>query len=182
MKVHHISSMKCINLFGGPGIGKSTLAADVFVELKKKHLNCELVTEYAKDLTWQESFNVLKNQVYVWAKQHQRLFRLRDKVDVVVTDSPPILCILYDRENNKLLHELVVQEFQKYDNYNFVLRRNTDLPFQEVGRSQTFEEAIQIDNNIVKVLDMYKIPYTTIDVGSGAKDSILECFNPGHIG
>lgn len=43
-----------------------------------------VVPEYAKDLTWQESFKVLKNQIYVWTKQYQWLYRLRDKVDLIV--------------------------------------------------------------------------------------------------
>lgn len=162
-----------INLFGGPGVGKSTLAAEIFADLKKKHINCELVTEYAKDLTWQESFKVLKNQIYVWAKQHQRLFRLKDKVDVIVTDSPPILCILYDQENNDILHQLVVSEFNKTPNFNFVLERDNTLPFGEAGRYQTLDQAIVIDNNIISVLDKYNIHYTKVKVAL-AKEYILE--------
>lgn len=42
-----------INLFGAPGAGKSTGAAIVFAELKKRGVNAELVTEFAKDKTWE---------------------------------------------------------------------------------------------------------------------------------
>lgn len=162
-----------INLFGGPGVGKSTIAAEVFAELKKKHLNCELVTEYAKDLTWQESFKVLKNQIYVWAKQHQRFFRLIGKVDYVVTDSPPVLCILYDTFNNEMLHKLIVQEFNKNVNLNFVIERDMSLPFAEAGRYQSYEQAQEIDRNILNVLKQYDLPYTTIRV-ENAKDAIVQ--------
>ena len=40
-----------INLFGAPGVGKSTGAAKVFTELKQLGVNCELVGEVAKDIT-----------------------------------------------------------------------------------------------------------------------------------
>jgi adenylate kinase family enzyme len=39
---------KVINLFGGPGCGKSTLAARIFSILKLKDISCELINEYAK--------------------------------------------------------------------------------------------------------------------------------------
>jgi GTPase SAR1 family protein len=162
-----------INLFGGPGVGKSTLAAEIFADLKKRHLNCELVTEYAKDLTWQESYNVLKNQIYVWAKQHQRFFRLRDKVDIVVTDSPPVLSILYDKDNNELFHQLIVSEFQKNNNFNFVLQRDLSLSFEEAGRYQTFEEAVKIDAKIINVLSKHDIKYHMVNIYE-AKESIVK--------
>ena len=50
---------KVINLFGGPGAGKSTTAAGLFYEMKVRDIKCELVTEYAKDMTYekQREFN-----------------------------------------------------------------------------------------------------------------------------
>ena len=44
--------MKVINFYGGPGTGKSVQAAATYCALKKQGLNCELVTEYAKDKLW----------------------------------------------------------------------------------------------------------------------------------
>jgi hypothetical protein len=37
-----------VNLFGGPGTGKSTTASGVFYHLKRDNRNVELVQEYAK--------------------------------------------------------------------------------------------------------------------------------------
>lgn len=51
-----------INLFGGPGAGKSTFCASVFADLKWRDINCEMALEYAKDRVWEGSFNVLENQ------------------------------------------------------------------------------------------------------------------------
>ena len=44
-----------INLFGGPGCGKSTIAALLFGKLKQNGINCEMALEYAKDKVWEES-------------------------------------------------------------------------------------------------------------------------------
>ena len=49
------------NLFGSPGTGKSTLAAYVFAKLKMLGINCELVTEFAKDKTWENNKTALAN-------------------------------------------------------------------------------------------------------------------------
>ena len=40
--------LKVINFYGGAGIGKSTIAADIFSKLKRKGHKTELVGEYAK--------------------------------------------------------------------------------------------------------------------------------------
>ena len=80
-----------LNFFGGPGTGKSTGAAYVFALLKMAGVNAELVTEAAKDLTWEEAFKNLRDQPYVFGKQAHRLFRCADMVDIIVTDSPIFL-------------------------------------------------------------------------------------------
>lgn len=41
-----------INFWGAPGSGKSTAAAELFVQMKKDGANIELTTEYAKDLVY----------------------------------------------------------------------------------------------------------------------------------
>ena len=44
-----------VNLFAGPGTGKSTAAAQIFQALKWQRFSCELVTEFAKEKVWEES-------------------------------------------------------------------------------------------------------------------------------
>ena len=40
-----------VNLYGGPGAGKSTAALQLVAELKKRGINADYVSEYAKELT-----------------------------------------------------------------------------------------------------------------------------------
>lgn len=77
-----------VNLFGTPGAGKSTGAAYIFSELKMRGINAELVTEFAKDKVWENNDEVFKNQAYIFGKQSYKMSRCRDKVDVIITDSP----------------------------------------------------------------------------------------------
>ena len=55
--------MICINLTAQPGAGKSTLAAATFAKLKMLGINCELVTEFAKDKVWENNKMALSNQI-----------------------------------------------------------------------------------------------------------------------
>ena len=57
-----------VNMFASPGSGKSTLAAYTFAKLKMLGVNCELVTEFAKDKVWENNNKALANQLYVFAK------------------------------------------------------------------------------------------------------------------
>jgi adenylate kinase family enzyme len=54
-----------VNLFAGPGAGKSTGAAYVFAKLKLAGIDCEYVSEFAKDKVWENNSEVFKNQFYI---------------------------------------------------------------------------------------------------------------------
>lgn len=148
-----------VNLFGGPGCGKSTLAAGLFAYLKHEHVNVELVTEYAKDLTWQGHQDVLrKEQLFVFAEQHRRIARLLGKVDVIVTDSPLLLTCVYLDKNHAGYHffiDLVCAINNSHNCLNYVLIRNR--PYAPAGRNQTEDQARSIDQQINIVLGRYGI-------------------------
>ena len=66
-----------VNLFAGPGSGKSTSASGIFHNLKLAHINSEYVSEFAKDAVWGENFKVLENQIFVYGEQHNRITTMR---------------------------------------------------------------------------------------------------------
>lgn len=152
-----------INLFGGPGTGKSTLCASIFTELKIKGIDCEMALEYAKDVVWEESFTKLKNQIYIFGKQHSRIHRLIGKVDVVITDSPLINSIVYDQTDNQYLKSLVLYEFDKLNSINYFLNRGVN--YNPNGRVQSIEDALKVDEKYRSLLVDNNIPFTEVVIG-----------------
>lgn len=152
-----------VNLFAGPGAGKSTAAAYIFSQLKMKGVNCELITEFAKDKTWEKNYSALRCQEYVFGKQSYKMDRCRDQVDVIITDSPLPLGVFYNQ--NPVLGQhyehLVMDVFNTYDNINYFINRKK--PYNPVGRNQTEEEAKEIDVRIKKFLQVHDISYRIKD-------------------
>lgn len=146
-----------VNMLGGPGTGKSTTAAATFAALKQKGVNCELVTEYAKDLVWGRTTTTLGNQIYLFGKQYHRLWRLLGQVDVVVTDSPLLLFLHYGEKESETFKQLVLETFKSMDNYNFMLHRVK--AYNPAGRVQTEDEAKDIDIILRNLLLDNHVPY-----------------------
>lgn len=162
--------MKIINLFAGPGSGKSTTAAGLFFLMKTKGYRVELVTEYAKDMTYEKRFNILADQLYILAKQNRKITRLINQVDFIITDSPILLGLIYDEEKNKLFIDLVWKLFNEYDNYNYFINRVKK--YAQYGRNQVESEAREID---FKIRDLIAyLPFKEIDGDDIAPSSILE--------
>jgi glutathione peroxidase-family protein len=160
-----------VNLLGGPGTGKSSVRAGVFHDLKFKGIDCEEALEYAKDLTWKKSQFTLKNQIKVFGEQHDRLFRLLEQIEVIITDSPLLLTPIYDNRKSNLLTELAMEEYNSMWNYTIFLTRHK--PYNPNGRNQTEEEAKQIDNKILNFLINRKIEFETIVGNSTCKEYIV---------
>lgn len=165
--------MILVNLFAGPGAGKSTTAAGVFHELKMAGVNCEFVTEYAKDLTWEERHCTLKNQAYIFGKQVNRLHRLLGKVDLVVTDSPILLTLLYTPLSYPKSFEPFVKDiWNEYENENYFIDRVK--AYNPSGRNQTEAESRKIDRDIISLLESEAVKYTRVTGDRTAVTKILE--------
>ena len=163
-----------VNLLGAPGAGKSTGSALVFADLKKSGVNAELVSEFAKDKTWEHNSKALSVQEYVFGKQSYRLARCRDDVDVIVTDSPLPLGIIYN--NNPALDDnferTVINVFNTYENMNYYINRVK--PYNPKGRNQTEAESDALVSKIKNLLNKYDIPFTEIDGDDDGYDRIVQ--------
>jgi thymidylate kinase len=151
---------KVINFVGAPGAGKSTHAAAMFTYLKRKGVNCELVAEYAKGVTWRGAQNILTDQLYVFAKQYNAQFRLKDKVEYIITDSPLILSMYYGANQSRNFKYLVREKWDEFDNINLYITRTKE--YNPSGRNQTEEESDQIGKALLEVLKEQRVKYKVI--------------------
>lgn len=145
--------MICINFYGGPGIGKSTLAARTFAMLKAQGIRSEFVGEFAKDLVYDKAYDVMADQTYLFAQQNHRLWRLKNSgVEVAVCDSPLLLNIAYNQDpNNGYFNQFVVDTYKRYVNFDYVLERNPE--YWEIDkRGGDVQDAIKMDNKIDAIL------------------------------
>lgn len=143
--------LKVINFWGGPGIGKSSMAAQIFAKMKADDLRVEYVPEYAKDITYDGDVRRINNQLLILGRQFDRLDRLDGQVDYVVNDSPLPLGLVYlnPRWRTEAFVTVTRDTFNLFDNTDILLRRVK--PYQHYGRRQTEEEARTLDAKIVKV-------------------------------
>ena len=164
-----------INLSGPPGAGKSTGAAQVFCTLKKLGINCELVAEYAKDKTWENNMKAIDCQEYIFGNQSYRLQRCREDVDVIVTDSPLPLSIIYNHNPalDKSFEKVVMNVFNTYTNLNFMIKR--DKPYNPTGRNQSEDESNLLGDKIIDLYNRLHIPFISIKGNDAGYEFVVEC-------
>ena len=160
-----------VNLLGGPGCGKSSVRAGVFHDLKFSGIECEEAAEYAKDLTWAKNQFTLQNQIHVFGEQHNRIFRLLNQVEVIITDSSLLLTPIYDKRTNDTLRRLALEEYNSMWNYTVLLIR--EKPYNPNGRNQDENGAKEIDIKIADFLLDNKIPFETASGSPSGKDKIV---------
>ena len=174
---------KIINLFGGPGIGKSSIASGLTYKLKKKHITCDNPYEFPKVLAWDENHSAIRDQLYVLANQHRGIVKSYGKVDYIILDSPILLSLTYrnyykSTEYPATLYgesfdKMVLDTFNQYDNINILLERG-EGNHNEKERYQNLEESKQLDKAIELSMIKNNIPYYVAKVGDNTVKDILK--------
>lgn len=159
-------STTIINLYGGPGTGKSTSAAFLYWLLKTAGVNAELAREYVKKWAWEGRHLTPYDQPYIVGKQAREESMLYGRARVVLSDSPVLMAAVYARlyapdfERGCTGTALDLYRKAALDGHSHVhvlLRRSK--PYNPAGRYQTEAEARGIDGAVAALLAEHEIPF-----------------------
>jgi predicted ATPase len=139
-----------INLWGGPGAGKSTMAAYLYAELKAIGFKVEFSQENFKPWAYQGRKASGYDDLLLFAQQlHAEEVYLRNGVDYVVVDCPPLMCCVYNKSRVPCHADLVniaMGYEEAYKSINIFLER--EQVYQEHGRIHSSDEAKVIDHEM----------------------------------
>lgn len=165
-----------INLYAGPGVGKSTLAAGIFYKLKTKDIKIEILTEVAKCWAYEgRQIKLSSDQLMMFCKQKRKEeLYLNNGSDLIVTDSPILLSSVYARLLGVTddIEAMLISESafeKKFPSLNiFLVKNRVKEEYQNEGRYQTFEEAVALDYKILNTIKgtgriVHEIPYDDLD-------------------
>lgn len=158
-----VQSALVVNLFGGPGAGKTTFAARLFAELKMRSVEAACPEEHAKIALWQGREYLLDNQMILLGRGWDTVVSLSDKVEVIILDSPILFMSHYAGPSEpQCFHDTVADYHRRTDRLNLVVQRDTTLPYSTSGRRETAEQASLVDAQLKQVLTVNHEPYTPI--------------------
>lgn len=142
-----------IDFYGGPGCGKSVMAAEVYAELSKRGCHVELVREYVKTWAWNGTKIKKWDELYIFAKQLKAESDLYGKVTYLITDRPLGMSCVYAN-----LYGSAEAGFRMRDFVNLIMveQRHDGIthtpiivsrchPYEQEGRFETAEQAIAVD-------------------------------------
>ena len=133
---------KLIEIYAGPGAGKSTLAAQLFTRYKTfSTYSVELVQEAAKEQAWL-GHPICQSDVFF--EQARRVDRLMGNVDIIITDSPLALSGYYGGAKWDELADSIYQSWLREQHTITKVFLSRTKPFDPRGRYQTEEQATQV--------------------------------------
>ena len=171
-----------INVYGGPGAGKSTSAAYLYYLLKVAGKNVELVREYVKDWAWEGRKFGAYDEIYFLGKQVRHESMLFGKVDWIVTDAPVYMTAYYASIYcSPTLAKGVMGETQAFyqqveeDGHQHLhIMLNRIRPYQQEGRYQNESQAHAVDDGVGEMLRSLGVKVINADPSEESLKQTLE--------
>lgn len=167
-----------INIVGAPAAGKSTLACELFVHFKKKHVDAEYIHEYVKNLVWQNKFEKINDQFYIARNQYKIMNSVAKKLGdkgVIICDSPFVLSAFYNQYNTDNMSNVEktkafifdkVKEFNiEHKNLYIFLKRDKTIPYSNIGRIHDINQSYEIEAQLEDFMNLNNISYYTFTTG-----------------
>ena len=137
-----------VNLYAGPGVGKSTTAAGLFFLLKMQAISCELVQEYARELVFEDSIHTTP-QMDILRAQYKRQALVHKRAKVVVTDAPLSMSYVYSHPDLYPEITTFLRQVEDWNTLNVLLERDISTSYAQEGRYQPVEQAQQVHARIM---------------------------------
>jgi len=158
-----------INMFGGPGVGKSTLALGVAHLLKREGHTCEYIREAAKIRAYAQAPIDAFEQFHITAEQIKMESQYYGHCEFIVSDSPLELQAFYDfhRSQSYVYLDLITQlrsvAFRDpgVARIDFMLARTG--VYSGVGRYESEAEAWEVDTALEVFLEKATIETRRVD-------------------
>ncbi len=157
-----------VNIYGGPGVGKSTLAARIYSDLRRRFVNVELVQEVVKQYVYAGRTLQPWDYVHLFGQQFEaEHLPLSAGVKTIVTDSPLFLQCIYAFECDSPVYEQLVDICriwdEEYSVFNILVLRSSSTPYETLGRWQDKKGAEKVDKVVREHLDRHLIDYIPIN-------------------
>jgi predicted ATPase len=130
-----------VEIYGGPGTGKTTFSAELYGALKRTGLHVTLVTEEATTCIQANDMVGLTCQAYLLGASARRLRQVATSYDVVVMEAPLLLNPVYDRDRSPALRALAEEEHRRYRNLPLLLSPLPREQFTTAGRVHDADSA-----------------------------------------
>ncbi len=156
-----------VNIYGGPGSGKSTTAAGVYAWMKSRNpqFHVELVREWVKLWAYERRNFGEWDQFYICSQQMAQETSMLQHVPMIVTDSPILMGAYYTTLHGCTYAEHLTKILLSYHNshksFDFMLRRNK--VYVQHGRYQTEDQACKVDVDIRNFLQSLGVSYIEVD-------------------
>lgn len=162
-----------IGLLGGPCCGKSSLAAAVFAKLKSNDITADYVPEFAREAINKKIVDptTLSGQFVIYDEQKFREDCIPEEIQYVISDSPLVFCFpyaleyssVYNKSDRHLLHNIYLKFLDSFSRYDYLFLCCREKKYILDGtRTQTEEQAIEIDNKIKFLLDIHHVKYSEL--------------------
>ncbi len=158
---------KVINLFGAPGAGKTTRALAIAAMLRQINVECQLVTEFVKELAFMAGGDPTKCFItqncpeFIFGEQLRRMQVVLGQTKVIVTDSPLLLQCYYGAGKGvPSLGKCIMEAHHSFDNFNIFCPLSAQHKFDRAGRFGDVHTSQGIEEDLVDLLDnAWCLPY-----------------------
>lgn len=167
--------MKKIALFGGPGSGKTTLAAAFVAHMNSQHKPYYHVPEYARSFIDTYGANAIREcgpliQTKFTSKQEQKELDVPPNVEGFVSDSPLFQAWFYSAlyGDNTIPSYIARKDNYKtflksINNYTHIFRVVRESDYQDDGcRYQNEEQAKLLEDSMACILKLHGIDFYTV--------------------